>query len=287
MGLQGIKATLAAMSENLREPKKACLVTGAADRLGREIALAMARCGWDVAVHYKTSAEKAKDTVGLIQKTGQKAAAFQADLDDPKAVGHLFKTVSDQFASLSCVINNASRFEFDRPESITAENIAAHMASNLTAPVLLTQELYQYLKARRESHVASNKTADRSSDEPSGVVIHLLDQKLANPNPDFYAYTLSKAALQESVRLSAMAFAPVLRVVGISPGITLPSADQTPEEFKRTHSMTPLGASSWPHEVADAITWVAGARAVTGSVILVDGGQHLVAQPRDVMMMIR
>lgn len=295
MGLQGIKATLAAMSENLHEPKKACLVTGAADRLGKEIALAMARCGWDVAVHYKTSAEKAKDTVELIQKTGQKAAAFQADLDDPKAVRHLFKTVSDQFEGLSCVINNASRFEFDRPESITAENIAAHMASNLTAPVLLTQELYRYLKARRESHVASNTTAGRSSGdlssdqsgEPSGVVIHLLDQKLANPNPDFYAYTLSKAALQESVRLGAMAFAPVLRVVGISPGITLASADQTPEEFKRTHSMTPLGASSRPHEVADAVTWVAGARAVTGTVILVDGGQHLVAQPRDVMMMIR
>lgn len=276
MGLQGIKATLAAMSENLQQPKKACLVTGAADRLGKEIALAMARCGWDVAVHYKTSAEKAKDTVVLIQKTGRKAAAFQADLDDPKAVGHLFKTVSDQFPNLSCVINNASRFEFDRPESITAENIAAHMASNLTAPVLLSQELYQYLKARH-----------KPDSEPSGVVIHLLDQKLANPNPDFYAYTLSKAALQESVRLSAMAFAPVLRVVGISPGITLPSADQTPEEFKRTHSMTPLGASSRPHEVADAVAWVAGARAVTGSVILVDGGQHLVAQPRDVMMMIR
>jgi NAD(P)-dependent dehydrogenase (short-subunit alcohol dehydrogenase family) len=140
----------------------------------------------------------------------------------------------------------------------------------------LTQQLHQFLAA-----------GHTKNDNPAGVVIHLLDQKLVNPNPDFFSYTLSKAALLEATRLCAAALAPVLRVVAVAPGITLPSADQTEAEFEKAHAMTPLGASSRPHEIADAVVWLARARAVTGTMLLVDGGQHLSPLPRDVMMMIR
>ncbi len=255
---------------------RACLVTGAATRLGRVIALAMAKAGWDVAVHYRTSAQEARETVAAIRATGRDAEAFAADLSDAAEIGPLFDAVRSRFPRLSALINNASRFSFDRPEATSAALIQGHMAANLIAPTMLGQMLYTHLLPQH-----------RAGQDPLGVIIHLLDQKLANPNPDFFAYTLSKSALLEATRLSAMAYAPVLRVVGVAPGITLASGDQTPEEFQKTHQMTPLGASSRPEEVADAVVWAAQARAVTGTMLLVDGGQHLMAQPRDVMMMIR
>lgn len=255
---------------------KACLITGAANRLGRVTAMAMARAGWDIAIHYRHSADPANTLAQEIHELGRIAKTFCAELSDPQQTQKLFDHVSTAFPYLCCIVNNASEFHFDRPENIDAQALGRHMDTNLIAPVLLTQQLYRHLKAQH-----------RPGQDPLGVVIHLLDQKLENPNPDFYSYTLSKAALLESTRLSAMAFAPVLRVVGVAPGITLPSADQTDQEFEKTHAMTPLGASSRPQEIADAIVWLAQARAVTGTMLLIDGGQHLVAQPRDVMMMVR
>lgn len=255
---------------------RACLVTGAATRLGRVIALALATAGWDIAVHYRSSKQDALDTVNAIRGLGRQADAFAADLSDAQAIAPLFDAVRSRFPRLSAIVNNASRFAFDRPEATSAASIQDHMAANLIAPTLLSQMLYAHLKP-----------AHAPGQDPTGVIIHLLDQKLANPNPDFFAYTLSKSALLEATRLSAMAYAPVLRVVGVAPGITLASGDQTAEEFHKTHQMTPLGASSRPEEVADAVVWAAQARAVTGTMLLVDGGQHLMAQSRDVMMMIR
>jgi NAD(P)-dependent dehydrogenase (short-subunit alcohol dehydrogenase family) len=259
-----------------QHPARACLVTGAATRLGPVIALAKAKAGWDNAVHNRSSASEARDTVAMIQALGRDSEAFAADLSEASAIDTLFDAIRSRFPRLSAVVNNASQFSFDRPESTSAANIQAHMSANLIAPTLLAQKLHAHLAP---SH--------RTGQDPLGVVIHLLDQKLANPNPDFFAYTLSKSALLEATRLSAMAYAPVVRVVGVAPGITLASGDQTPEEFQKTHQMTPLGASSRPEEVADAVVWASQARAVTGTMLLVDGGQHLMAQPRDVMMMIR
>lgn len=256
--------------------QKACLVTGAGKRLGRTIALAMAKAGWNVAVHYRQSKDDAQETVKEIRRLGKNAAAINADLDSEDQTRQLFQTAKDQLGPISCVVNSASRFEFDQAASAQTQTMHAHFQSNMLAPLLLTQLLYADLKPQHQSGM-----------DPLGVVIHLLDQKLFNPNPDFFSYTISKAALLESLRLCAMAMAPVLRVVGVAPGITLPSADQTPAEFDKTHAMTPLGASSRAHEVADAVAWLACARAVTGTTLIVDGGQHLQAQPRDVMMMIR
>jgi len=236
----------------------------------------MARAGWDIAVHYRQSRGPALALVAEIEALGQEAIAISADLGNSEAVAQLFESASQHFPNLSSVVNNASMFSFDRPESCTADLLRQHYEANLIAPTLLTQKLFQFLTPKYQAGA-----------DPLGVVIHLLDQKLENQNPDFFSYTLSKSALQSATTLSAMAFAPVLRVVGVAPGITLPSADQTSDEFQATHAMTPLGASSRPQEIADAVVWLAQARAVTGTMLLVDGGQHLMAQSRDVMMAIR
>ncbi len=114
-------------------------------------------------------------------------------------------------------------------------------------------------------------------------VIQLLDQKLINSNPDFLSYTLSKAALATSVELLAMDFAPYLRVVGLAPGISLPSGDQTEAGFMKAHQMTPLGKSSTPIDIARAAVFLAEANAITGTTLYVDGGQHLLPSTRDVM----
>jgi NAD(P)-dependent dehydrogenase (short-subunit alcohol dehydrogenase family) len=255
---------------------RACLITGAAKRLGSVIALAMAAAGWNVAVHYRNSEKEALSVVNRIQAIGRKAIAIKADLDHEASTRQLFASASEGLGGIQCVINSASRFEYDQPNTASPLGLQQHFQSNLVAPMLLTQLLYESLKPKHQE-----------GQDPLGVVIHLLDQKLANPNPDFFSYTLSKAALLEALRLSAMAMAPVLRVVGVAPGLTLPSADQTQAEFEISHAMTPLGASSRPDEVANAICWLASARAVTGTTLYVDGGQHLLPMPQDVMMMIR
>jgi len=281
-GLEGIKAKLQAMqaaqssNSSASAARPACLITGAAVRLGKTIAQAMSACGWDVAIHYRHSQSAAEDLAQALTQRDRAAACFQSDLESAQAIGQLFNRVIGRFPRLSCIINNASQFEFDRPETVSAALLESHTQTNLIAPVLLTRHLHEFL-APNHQH----------GQDPAGVVIHLLDQKLVNPNPDFFSYTVSKAALLEATRLCAAALAPVLRVVAIAPGITLASADQTEAEFQKAHTMTPLGASSRPEEIADAVVWLARARAVTGTMLLVDGGQHLSPLPRDVMMMIR
>jgi NAD(P)-dependent dehydrogenase (short-subunit alcohol dehydrogenase family) len=280
MGAKGIKAKLPPMhtdpSPTQGPRSKACLITGAADRLGREIALAMAKAGWDIAIHYRNSEEKAHRLAKELQGMGRQTALLQADLEDLDHAKHLVSQASGALGNIGCLINNASAFEYDRPEQTDAALALRLFTTNALAPCILTQALYQQLQPLHTT-----------GQDPAGVVIHLLDQKLVNPNPDFFSYTLSKSALQEAMRLQAMALAPVLRVVGLAPGLTLPSGDQTPQEFEKTQAMTPLGATSRPGEIADAAVWLAQARAVTGTMLVVDGGQHLCAQPRDVMMMVR
>ena len=255
---------------------KACLITGGADRLGRYITLAMAKAGWDIAIHCRTSTDKASQLAHAVKDLGKKAVVLNADLRDSAQVAGLVANASQALEGLCCLVNNASGFEFDRPEHLDPSLAAELFQLNTIAPCMLTQSLYQ--------HLLPQHTPNES---PLGVAIHLLDQKLANPNPDFFSYTLAKSALLEAMRLQAMAMAPVIRVVGLAPGLTLPSGDQTEEEFQKTRTLSPLGETSRPEEVADAVVWLAQARAITGTMLLVDGGQHLMAQPRDVMMAVR
>lgn len=238
--------------------------------MGRSIAVALARAGWDVAVHYQSSRREAESVATAIRALGRRAIAIRADLADADAARDLVARTATEFAAVTCIVNNAALFEPDDATTIDAPSFERHMRVNVAAPLMLAQALHGSL-ARRQR----------------GVVVNILDQKLFNPNPDFLSYTLSKAALMSATTLLAQAFAPKLRVVGIAPGISLPSGDQSKRDFEKAHARTPLGRSSTPDDIASAVCFVAGAHAITGAVLLVDGGQHLVPTSRDVMFLAR
>lgn len=238
-----------------------------------------ARQGWDVAVHYGRSEAEAGETVAQIQGLGCQAQAFQADLSQEAAVKDLFNAVSQRFPDLHCLVNSASIFEYDRANSanpLSSKMLQDHMQVNLTAPILLSQLMFQYQKSKE-------KKLDEQGEVLLPSVIQLLDQKLINLNPDYLSYTLSKAALSTSVEVLALDFAPHLRIVGLAPGISLLSGDQTLEGFTKAHQMTPLNKSSTPLDVAKAAIFLAEANAITGTTLYVDGGQHLLPSTRDVM----
>lgn len=248
------------------EKRKVALVTGAAKRIGRTIALALAQRGWDVAVHYNRSADEAMATVHEIEALGQRALALQCELTDEQAVQALLPRAVQALGSVNCVVNNASLFTRDDAADFSLAKLDAHMHTNLAAPVLLAQALYTAMPEGEQ-----------------GVVVNLLDQKLFNLNPDYLSYTLSKSALHTATTMLAQALAPKVRVVGVAPGITLISGNQTPEGFAKAHGKTPLGRSSTPEDVAATVCFVAESPTITGSTILVDGGQHLIPLQRDVM----
>ena len=251
-----------------KDAKKVALVTGAGRRLGRAIALGLAKSGWDIVVHYGTSEADAHETVAKIEALGRRALALQCDLDDAVATGALVRRAITGLGPLTCLVNNASRFEFDSAADFSAAVLERHMRTNLTAPILLAQALHAATPAGSQA-----------------VVINLLDQKLFNMNPDFLSYTLSKAALQSATTMLAQALAPTVRVVGVAPGITLVSGDQSATGFAKAHTATPLGRSSTPDDIAEAVSYLARSNAITGTTLIVDGGQHLMALPRDVMFL--
>jgi len=243
------------------------LVTGAAHRLGREIALDLAAHGFDVAVHCRSSREEADDTVALARGLGAQAAGFAADLADEPACRALVPLVLAHFNRLDAVVNNASTFQYDNAERFSYAAMDAHWRANTGPAVLLAQALHDHLNA-----------AGRT-----GCVINLLDQKLWNLNPDYFSYTLSKAALQAATVMLAQALAPKVRVCGVAPGVTMLSGTMTSDEFAQAHQLTPLNRSSTPADIAHAVRFLIESPAITGTTLLVDGGQHLQAQPRDVM----
>jgi NAD(P)-dependent dehydrogenase (short-subunit alcohol dehydrogenase family) len=250
------------------EASRAVLVTGGGKRIGRAIALAFAQRGWDVAIHYGRSRSDAQATARAIEALGRRTALLQADLADERATAALVPQAIEALGRLDCIVNNASRFEEDAADTCSYASLDAHYRTNTAAPVILAREL-----ARRVHRGAQ------------ACVVNLLDQKLFNPNPDFLSYTLSKSALHAATTLLAQALAPKLRVVGVAPGITLTSGDQSDAGFERAHTRTPLGRSSTPEDVAAAVLFAAESRAITGSTLLVDGGQHLVPTERDVMFL--
>ena len=226
--------------------QKIAIVTGAARRIGRVIALTLAKHGWDVAVHYRFSEAEAIVTAEDIRKMGRRSIALHCDLTDETAVNQLLNQVEDSLGTPTCLVNNASVFEHDSVTDFSAHALDFHMRTNLTAPILL-------------------------------------DQKLDNLNPSFLSYTLSKAALNTATTLLAQELAPKLRVVGIAPGITLVSGEQTEQDFTIAHKNTPLGRSSTPEDIAETVCFIVNSPAITGTTIIVDGGQHLIPLSQDVM----
>lgn len=247
------------------------LVTGAAKRIGRQIALALAQRGWDIVVHYGQSAHEAVQLVAEIEQAGRRALAVQADLGDVAQIKKIIPQALAYFGRLDCVVNNASLFEADSIDDFSQACLDKHMHVNLMAPLMLAQDLYANLPKDAQAGMA--------------VVINILDQKLFNLNPDYLSYTLSKAALHTATTTLAQALAPKLRVVGIAPGLSLVSGEQSVSDFEAAHQVTPLGRSSSPQDIADAVCYVAMAKAITGTTLLVDGGQHLIPTQRDVMFL--
>lgn len=245
------------------------LITGSARRLGRAIALELAAHGWDVALHYRHSAVDAVVTEGEARACGAAAACFMADLGNEEDCRALVPAVLRQFGGLQAVVNNASLFEYDDVQTFGHALMDRHWRSNVAPAILLAQALHAHLKGSARA----------------GCVVNLLDQKLWNPNPDYLSYTLSKAALEAANTLLAQALAPTVRVCGVAPGVTLPSGPMDDAEFGDAHRLTPLQRSSTTADVARAVRFLLESPAITGTTLLVDGGQHLSAQPRDVMFL--
>jgi NAD(P)-dependent dehydrogenase (short-subunit alcohol dehydrogenase family) len=254
------------------------LVTGAARRLGREIALALAAAGWRVAVHYRNSLDDATATVAECAALTGGAAGFRANLDDEMAVRGLLPAVVQKLGHVDAVVNSASTFEHDTNSSFSFSAMEKHMRSNAGAAILLAQALHTHLAHRPE-------VANSDTPTPRGVVVNLLDQKLWNQNPDFFSYTLSKAALEAANTMLALALSPLVRVVGVAPGLTLTSHLLSDAKFEALHRLSPLGRSSTAPDVASAVLFALQNQSITGTTLLVDGGQHLMRFERDFSLM--
>ncbi|MEE9300002.1 MAG: SDR family oxidoreductase [Alphaproteobacteria bacterium] len=240
------------------DSKRAALVTGAGVRIGRAIALDLARHGWSVAVHHYGSAEAARETVAEIAAMGRAAALLEADLTDEARTRQLIPEAAAELGPITCLVNNASQFENDRIDTATRESWDAHMEVNLRAPFLLIQSFAEALP--------SNMT---------GAVVNMIDQRVWNLTPYFVSYTVSKAGLWTLTRTLALALAPRIRVNAIGPGPALPSHHQTPEQFAAQSKATPLQRGTSEEEICEAVRFILAAAAMTGQMIALDGGQHL------------
>lgn len=254
------------------------LITGAAKRLGREIALALAASGWRVAVHYRDSLEDATKTIADCARLTGGAAAFRCNLGNETAVRKLLPSVIAEMGHVDAVVNSASTFEHDNAASFSFAAMEKHMRSNAGAAILLSQALHTHIAER-------NQATGDAAQAVGGVVVNLLDQKLWNQNPDFFSYTLSKAALEAANTMLALALSPQIRVVGVAPGLTLTSHLLNDDKFAALHKLSPLGRSSTPQDVASTVLFALQNQSITGTTLLVDGGQHLMRFERDFSLM--
>ena len=246
--------------------KKSVLITGGALRIGRALALSLAAEGWAVAVHYHRSAQPAEETVAEIRDNRGQAWALRANLKDPAAAETLIQSAREELGELTCLINNASVFEYDDPESVSIESWSEHMDVNLRAPVFLSQAFAAALPQ-----------------DAAGNIINILDERVWKLAPTHFSYTISKSALWTATRTLAQAFAPRIRVNAIGPGPTLPNAQQSRQDFERENRHMLLQRGTTPQEIADAVKFILAAPAMTGQMIALDGGQHLLWQTPDML----
>jgi NAD(P)-dependent dehydrogenase (short-subunit alcohol dehydrogenase family) len=242
------------------------LVTGAARRIGREIALALAEDGWSVAlcIRHDRSDRDAAEVLAEIEAKGVRGLVLKADLRDLAAVEKLIPEAAAALGSVTLLVNNASVFEQDDAASMTPASWAEHMEVNLRAPVFLAQALARQLAGG------------------TGNVINIIDQRVWRPNPTFLSYTLSKMALWDATRVLAQALAPAIRVNGIGPGPTLANTLQSQADFEHEVQATILRRGTSPQEICAAIRFILASPAMTGQMIALDGGQHLAWETPDV-----
>lgn len=238
--------------------KPVVLITGAARRIGRAIALRMAAENWAIAVHYRNSRSDAEQLVNEILISGGSASAIGADLTDLNQVAEIIPQCTKMLGLPTCLINNASEFSPDTITSLTPETWNAHLDINLRAPLFLTQAMAAALPPNIE-----------------GNVINIIDQRVWNLSADFFSYTISKAGLWTATTTLAQGLAPHIRVNAIGPGPVLKSIHQTEAEFATECASTLLGHGPTAEEIASAVMFILSAKAMTGQMIALDSGQHL------------
>ena len=252
------------------------LVTGAGARLGRAMALRLAERGHEVAVHYNGSREGAEETVRAVEALGRRAVALQADLLDEGQTARLLPQAAEALGGLITVlVNNASIFEYDNLSTATRESWDRHMGSNLRAPFLLIQAL---------AAQAPDPVPDEEG-EPiaQALVVNMVDQRVRKLTPEFMTYTLAKAGLWTLTQTAAQALAPRVRVNAIGPGPTIRGHRQTESHFARQRAATVLNRGSNPEDITAALDYFLSAKAVTGELLCVDGGQHLGWRTPDIL----
>lgn len=244
------------------------LITGAGKRIGRALAEALGEDGWSVAVHYRSSAKGATDTAAAIEAAGGTAAIVQGDLSDEKDLRAIVPAAAEVLGGpLTLLINSASTFEADTARSHDRQTWDMHFDANLRAPIALAQAF-----------------ANALPEDQNGLIINLIDQRVWKLNPQFFTYTLSKAALYTATKTLAQALAPNIRVNGIGPGPTLKSVHQSEEEFEAERRATLTEDGSRPEEIVRAMRYLIAADSVTGQMIAPDGGQHLLWQTPDTQL---
>lgn len=254
---------------------KRALVTGAGKRLGRAMALELARRGHDVAVHYASSGAAAAEVVAEIEALGGKAAALRADLLDEAQVAALLPRAADALGGpILTLVNNASIFEHDRIETATRESWDRHMESNLRAPFVLIQAL--------AAQMPDPETDADGEPVARGLVVNMIDQRVRKTTPEFASYTIAKMGLWALTRTAAQGLAPRIRVNAIGPGPTMQGHRQSDTHFKRQRQGTILKRGADASDITAALAYLLGAKAVTGQLICVDGGQHLGWQTPDI-----
>ncbi|MEQ6201776.1 SDR family oxidoreductase [Sulfitobacter sp. HNIBRBA2951] len=255
---------------------KRALVTGAGQRLGRAMALYLGSRGFDIAVHYASSREGAEQVVAELEAMGRRAVAVQADLLELDAMEQLLPNAVEALGGqVTCLVNNASIFEYDTIETATAQSWDRHINSNLRAPFVLTQAM---------ATQGLEPTTDTAG-EPvaSGLVVNMLDQRVRKLTPEFMTYTLAKMGLWALTQTTAQALAPAIRVNAIGPGPTLQGSRQSQAHFDGQRAATVLGRGANPSDITAALSYFLDAPAVTGQLLCVDGGQHLGWQTPDVL----
>jgi len=241
------------------------LITGAAQRIGRQLALDLADKGWAVAVHYNTSRDDADDVVAEIAHKGGRAVTVQGDLAASGVAAEIVARSTEALGPLTCLVNNASMFEPDEPETFTPESWNLHLDINLRAPVFLAQAF-----------------AAQLPETVHGNIVNLIDQCVLKLNPTYFSYTTSKSALWTVTRTLAQSLAPRIRVNAIGPGPALPHARMKEGDFAERTEQTLLQRGTSPEEISSALSFILSAPALTGQMIVLDGGQHLVWQTPDV-----
>ncbi|MEO7655676.1 MAG: SDR family oxidoreductase [Sphingomicrobium sp.] len=238
---------------------RTAIVTGAARRLGAAIACALAEDGWTVLAHVHDAGDEVPEG----------AQRIAADLESPGAAEVIF-AAAEELPPVGLLVNNAARFAWDGAGELDCGEFDRHLAVNARAPALLMDAL-----ARRHG-------------EGDACVVNILDSKIAAPNPDYLSYTVSKHALAALTDLYARALAGQgIRVNAIAPALMLRSSGQSEENYAAMHSNNPLGRGVEPDDVIGAILYLAGASAVTGQTIVIDGGQRFMALTRDVQFLER